>query len=81
MKFCQKCGVDKLELNFNKKKSSKDGYSNWCKLCSKEYLKSYHIMPLSRFPKETPLSEVNALSNLQPLWAFENLSKNNKMPI
>ncbi len=34
-----------------------------------------HKKPVSKFPKNTSTSEVNALSNLQPLWAFENLSK------
>jgi len=27
-----------------------------------------HIKPVSKFDKETPMSIVNALSNLQPLW-------------
>lgn len=37
-----------------------------------------HIKPVSLFNKETPMSIVNALENLQPLWASENLSKSNK---
>lgn len=37
-----------------------------------------HIYPLSKFNSETPIHIVNALDNLQPLWAGENLSKNNK---
>lgn len=37
-----------------------------------------HIKPLAVFAKETLPSVVNALSNLQPLWAFENLSKHDK---
>ena len=28
-----------------------------------------HIKPLSKFDEQTPLSVVNGLSNLQPLWA------------
>jgi hypothetical protein len=28
-----------------------------------------HIKPVSSFDKDTPQSIVNALSNLQPLWA------------
>ena len=36
-----------------------------------------HIYPVSKFDKNTPASEVNALSNLQPLWAKDNLEKHN----
>ena len=36
-----------------------------------------HIMPVSKFDKETSASIVNALSNLQPLWAEENFKKSN----
>jgi len=34
-----------------------------------------HIIPVSRFDKETPPSIVNSLSNLQPLWANDNYIK------
>ena len=37
-----------------------------------------HICPVSKFDENTPVSEVCALENLQPLWEFDNLSKNNK---
>ena len=37
-----------------------------------------HIKPVSAFPKDTPMSIINALSNLRPLWANENLTKSNK---
>lgn len=47
-----------------------------------------HIKPVSKFNPETPINEVNALSNLQPLWATTreingiiykgNLNKNKK---
>lgn len=37
-----------------------------------------HIKPVSSFDKNTHPSIVNSLSNLQPLWAYENLSKGNK---
>lgn len=38
-----------------------------------------HRMPVSRFTKDTPMSIVNSLDNLQPLWAKDNLSKSNKI--
>lgn len=34
-----------------------------------------HIKPVSSFKKGTPASIVNELNNLQPLWAYDNLSK------
>lgn len=34
-----------------------------------------HIRPVSSFPLDTPLSEICALSNLQPLWERDNLRK------
>jgi len=38
-----------------------------------------HKRPVSSFDKNTPVSEVNALSNLQPMWAMDNISKGNKI--
>lgn len=37
-----------------------------------------HIKPISKFDKDSTISEINALSNLQPLWHSENCSKRNK---
>jgi hypothetical protein len=37
-----------------------------------------HIKPLSSFDKDAPISEVNSLENLRPLWANENLSRPKK---
>lgn len=37
-----------------------------------------HIKPVSSYDCETPVEVVNSLENLQPLWAFDNLSKGNK---
>lgn len=38
-----------------------------------------HIIPVSKFDPNTPLHIINSLSNLQPMWANENLSKSNKI--
>lgn len=37
-----------------------------------------HIIPISRFDPATPVSEINALSNLRPLAHVENCRKGNK---
>ena len=38
-----------------------------------------HIKPVSSYDSDTPVDVVNNLENLQPLWAFDNLSKGNKI--
>jgi hypothetical protein len=38
-----------------------------------------HKIPVSKFDKNTPMSVVNNLDNLQPLWSIDNLSKSNKI--
>jgi len=62
IKVCKSCDVTKEISEFQKRKDSKDGYRNDCKLCRK------NIYP----------NIINALCNLQPLWAEENLKKSNK---
>jgi len=37
-----------------------------------------HIIPVSKFPKDRIL-ELNALENLQPLWASDNLKKGDRI--
>ena len=37
-----------------------------------------HKKPICKFDKESKISTINSLSNLQPLWASENLSKGGK---
>jgi hypothetical protein len=37
-----------------------------------------HIRPISSFDLDTDPSIVNALDNLQPLWAIDNMKKSNK---
>lgn len=37
-----------------------------------------HIRPISSFTTEDSVAEINALSNLQPMWHSQNCSKGNK---
>lgn len=39
-KVCTKCEEKKSANGFHKDKSRRDGYSNWCKVCCKEYQQS-----------------------------------------
>ena len=43
MKICSKCNINKEPSEFSKKSRNKDGLSNWCKCCNKNYAKSYYI--------------------------------------
>lgn len=40
-KICSKCGNEKLLVEFSKRKDSKDGYNNQCKLCLSEKRKEW----------------------------------------
>lgn len=37
-----------------------------------------HTRPISRFPAAATVKEINALSNLRPMWHTQNCSKKNK---
>jgi len=45
MKRCSKCGIEKDELGFHKRKKSKDGYDGWCKACKAKIGHEYHLRP------------------------------------
>jgi len=40
-KICSRCKEEKEICEFNKRKTSKDGYRNYCKICHLEYSKKY----------------------------------------
>lgn len=58
----------RIEIQF-KNGMSWDNYGKW---------HIDHKKPISKFKEGTSVSLINALSNLQPLWAKDNLSKGNK---
>jgi len=68
-------GYSALELKEHMEKQFKDGMSweNW----GEWHID--HIKPLSYFDKNEDPKIVNSLSNLQPLWAFDNISKSGKI--
>ncbi|RLC89071.1 MAG: hypothetical protein DRJ03_00510 [Chloroflexi bacterium] len=39
LKTCSQCRVEKPVSEFRKRKSRKDGYCSWCKLCHRAYEK------------------------------------------
>jgi len=42
MKICTKCKEEKELINFSKRKDSKDGYKNQCKICFGIIKKKYY---------------------------------------
>jgi len=68
-------GYSALELKEHIEKQFKDGMSwdNW----GEWHID--HIKPVSYFDKNEDPKIVNSLSNLQPLWAFDNISKSGKI--
>ena len=39
MKTCSKCNTEKELTEYSKRKDSRDGYFQYCKLCAKTYIK------------------------------------------
>lgn len=62
VKVCSKCKVEKTIENFNKDKSSKDGYFCWCKQCVSENGKSRNF-PVGVEEKKCPQCGVLKESN------------------
>jgi hypothetical protein len=71
---------------FGKHTGSKDGFRNTCKKCTKMNVVKItrppewhidHIKPCSSFNLEEPHEQMTCFhwSNLQPLWAKDNLRK------
>jgi hypothetical protein len=67
--YTQKELKQRLECQF-KDGMSWDNYGEW---------HVDHKKPITKFNVDTPVDVVNALCNLQPLWAKDNLSKGNRI--
>jgi hypothetical protein len=86
MKTCTKCSIVKENSCFFKKSESRDGleskfqegmtWDNW----SRTGWHIDHILPLDNFDLADPeqLRRACHYTNLQPLWAKDNLSKGSK---
>ena len=42
MKTCNMCKIEKVESDFNKNKSSKDGLRHYCRECQRNMSDTYH---------------------------------------
>ena len=74
-KICIKCGVEKGISEFHKHKDYKDGYTNQCKECKKEYDKERR-QKLSKEPKEVPLKKICSICKVE-----KNINEFNKNSI
>ena len=83
LKICKRCLKNKNKLDFNLRKDSKDGLTYWCKSCINAHysLNNYgkwhidHIVPLSSASDEKRLYQLCHYTNLQSLWAKDNIRK------
>jgi hypothetical protein len=50
-KICSKCNIEKEVCEFNKRKTSKDGYRKYCKLCHLEYSQNYVNKNFEKYKK------------------------------
>ena len=71
-KICIKCGVEKGISEFHKHKDYKDGYTNQCKECKKEYDKERR-QKRSQEPKEVPLKKICSICKVE-----KNINEFNK---
>jgi len=51
MKFCFKCEQEKLESQFYKDRTKKDGLNGKCKVCQMEYFNEYIKKNAEKFKK------------------------------
>lgn len=52
MKRCSRCGQEKLETEFSKDRSRRDGLQSCCKACDMQYARAYE----ARYPKKKAAS-------------------------
>ena len=86
MKTCHSCNQCKSFDLLGKNKSARDGHQTYCKDCRSIYEKERKDIK-TEYDKEYYFNLENSeeqelcfnFGNLQPLWAFDNLSKNNKI--
>jgi hypothetical protein len=58
MKKCRICKIDKDYSNYNKKKSSKDGYDYICKLCKKIESRKYYEKNIDKFVNKREINKL-----------------------
>lgn len=78
MKTCKKCNTTKPYENFNKNSFNKDGRGSYCKLCQKEYAKSYHNKNYKRkHPAEKIIGSTRHCTMCKEYKPFNSFRKSN----
>ena len=73
MKKCRKCQVEKPISNYNKRKDQKDGYSLYCKICSKQQTKSSYLKNKDKYSakhKEWKKNNSDKFKSNQYNWRY-----------
>lgn len=81
MKICKHCGVEKLESEFNRDKSKKDGLSSWCKSCVLDRSKMYrkeHSVEVTEYNKQYRVDHKDKLSAYMREYRVVNREKLNE---
>ena len=62
-KICSKCNIEKEICEYNKRKTSKDGYRNYCKLCHLEYSQKYVTENFDKYKNYQDVYHSNNVEN------------------
>jgi len=62
-KICSKCNIEKEVCEYNKRKISKDGYRNYCKLCHLEYSQKYVTENFDKYKNYQDVYHSNNVEN------------------
>ena len=74
MKKCRKCNIEKDYLSFYKRKVSKDGFSNFCKKCSKDINRIWK----KNYMKKYRIDNIKELKEYQKQYELKNKDKRKK---
>ncbi len=69
-------GPEELRLHLESKWIEGMTWKNYGKLMGSWSID--HKKPVSKFPQTATIKQINALSNLQPMWHSENCRKRNR---
>jgi hypothetical protein len=69
--------VEELRIHIESQFQEGMGWHNW----SKYGWHIDHIKPVSSFPVDASIKDINALQNLRPLWWRQNLLKSSRIDV
>jgi len=76
MKVCIVCNIEKVNLEFNKDSKNKDGLTNRCKSCQKEYKKEYQIKNKEKIAEKKKIYQIkNKIKIAEAKKKYRELNK------